>query len=154
MKRLFSLLFLFALVFASKAQTGRAYVYPLIAGDTLVNVDTAARIIPATAGYSAMAISVNVTKLTGSAITGKAYVYESLDGVNFGSPTDSATYVTNPQFTANLSAIVVPTYTATATFKKVTTPYVYYLVAATSTGTVTEKVQFLYTAKQYYITRP
>ena len=140
----------------SNAQTSpyaRAYTYPLIAGDTLVNVDTAARIVTATAGYSALAISVNVTKLTGSAITGKAYVYESLDGVNFGNPTDSATYVTNPSIVSNLSTAISPTYTATATFKKVTTPNVYYLVTATSTGTVTEKVQFLYTARQYFVTK-
>lgn len=153
MKRIVSIFILSLIVLASKAQTGRAYVFPLIAGDTLVNADTAARVIPATAGYSAMSISVNVTKLTGSAITGKAYLYQSLDGANYAL-TDSASYVTNPQFTSNLSASIVPTYTATANFQKTSTPSVYYLVAAVSSGTVTEKVQFLYTTKQYFITRP
>jgi hypothetical protein len=113
----------------------------------------AARVIPATAGYSAMSIAVNVTKLTGSAITGKVYLYQSLDGANY-QLTDSASYVANPQFTANLTGNIVPSYTSTAYFQKNTTPSVYYLVAATSSGTVTEKVQFLYTTKQYFITRP
>jgi hypothetical protein len=153
MKKIVSILILSLIVFVSQAQTGRAYVFSLIPGDTLVNADTSVRVIPATAGYSALAISVNVTKLTGSAITGKAYLYQSLDGANYAL-TDSALYVTNPQFSANLTANIVPTYTATATFQKTTTPSVYYLVAATSTGTVTEKVQFLYTVKQYFITRP
>jgi len=156
MKRLFSILLLcLAISFASKAQTGRAYVFPTIAGDTLVNTDTALRVIPATAGYSAMEISVNVTKLTGSAITGTCYLYESLDGVNWGSATDTAAYQVNPQFAANYSGgTIVPTYTSTAKFKKYTTPAVYYMVVAISSGTVSEKVQFLYTAKQYFITRP
>lgn len=150
MKKIISFLFLIAVMFTANAQNGKAYTFATIAGDTLINTDTAGRIITASAGYNSMAISVNVTKLTGSAITGTCYLYQSLDGKNFGAATDTAAFVGNQQFTANLPlGSIIPTYTQTATFRKITTPSVYYLVVAISSGTVTEKVQFSYTARKY-----
>jgi hypothetical protein len=151
-KVLFILMFAFIAI-VSNAQTGRAYVFATAFGDTLTNTDTSARIIPATAGYSCLGIQVNVTKLSGSAITGKAYLYQSLDGSNY-TLTDSANYNTSPIIVGNFASALVPSYQATAYITKQTSPGVYYLIAATSIGTVSEKVQFAYTAKQYFITRP
>ena len=157
MKKIVFLLAFVALAFCSEAQFARAYVYPTIAGDTLNSTggaDSTGRIITMTAGYNAASFAVNVTKLTGSAVTGKAYLLQSLDGVNF-IVTDSAVYNINPLMSAKFKPNgITPSYNATAKFDKITTPSVYYMILATATGTVSQKVQFLYTARPTFSSKP
>jgi hypothetical protein len=156
MKKILILLLLVVGGLATKAQVapyGKAYVFPTIAGDTLTNVDTVAKVIPATAGYSVLGIQVNANVLSGS-LAGKAYIYQSLDGYNY-TLTDSVAYSATPTFTSTIyPAGISPTYTNVATFQKTTSPSVYYLVEARSTTTVSAPVQILYTARPYYVTKP
>ena len=57
MKKIISLLFLVAFVAsAAFAQGGKAYQFPVIAGDTIVNTGTANKIITASGGYNSIGI--------------------------------------------------------------------------------------------------
>lgn len=141
MKKFLILFIALAISFAGKAQSGSAATFGLVAGDTLVNVDTVSKVIKATAGYNATAIQVNVKVSTGT-LAGKAYIYQSLDGVNY-TITDSAAYVPIVASSYN-----VATYTHTAYFTKVTVPSVYYRIWAVSTGTVSAPVQVWYTLRK------
>jgi hypothetical protein len=81
------IMFLLALVigFAMTSHAQRGSQFPLIAGDsinTVASLDTVFKTLPVTAGYSSMSIQVNTTKISGT-ISGKAYLYGSVDGVNF-----------------------------------------------------------------------
>lgn len=92
------ILFLFAVVmcFTATVRAQSATRMPLVAGDTVItsaSVDTVFKLLPATAGYSALGIQVNATKVSGT-ITAKAYLYSSLDGVKYNL-TDSATAFAN-----------------------------------------------------------
>jgi hypothetical protein len=114
MKKLFALLLVVGIALSSTAQ--HASLMPLKAGDTLTtsgSKDTVVKTITATAGYSALGVQVNVTKLSGT-ISAKAYLYGSLDGVNYNL-TDSSSAFANQ--TTNV-----------AWFTKQTTPYTYYQV--------------------------
>lgn len=142
MKKLLFILSFLAIAFVSNAQFGTARTFPLVAGDTLVNVDTVQKIIVSTAGYAASGIQVNATATTGT-FAATAYLFESLDGVNYKA-SDTATFVTNVA-----SSYSTPSYAKTAMFKKVTTPAVYYRVWVVSTGTQSTPVQVLYTLRKY-----
>lgn len=123
----------------SNAQS--ATLLPLIAGDTLsqsASSDTVTKVIRATAGYSAIGIQVNQTKLSGTG-SGKVYLYGSLDGTNYV-VTDS-------------SAAFTDVTTNTAFFTKVTAPYTYYKVQArpmgAATGTQSAIVRVYYVMKKH-----
>lgn len=123
----------------TKAQN--ATLVPLVAGDTLsqsATSDTVTKIIKATAGYSALGIQVNQTKLSGTG-SGKVYLYGSLDGTNY-LLTDSSSAFTD--ITTNV-----------AFFTKSTTPYTYYKVQArpmgAATGTQSAIVRVYYVLRKY-----
>jgi hypothetical protein len=101
---------------AFSATAQYATLMPLKVGDTISTSssrDTVTKVITATAGYSALGIQVVTTKVSGT-VAGKAYLYGSLDGINY-TLTDS-------------SAAFADQTTNTAFFIKTTTPYVYYRV--------------------------
>lgn len=141
MKKFLILFVAIALSFGAKAQFGNAAVFPTIAQDTLVNTDTVSKVIKATAGYNAIGVQINIKVSTGT-LAGKAYIYQSMDGVNYQA-TDSAAYVATVT-----SSYSTPTYTNTAYFTKQTVPGVYYRIWAISTGTVSAPVQVLYTLRK------
>lgn len=162
MKRLLFLLLTIATIFTvetahAQAPYGKAFVFPLIAGDTLNNIDTVAKVIPATAGYSTLGIQANLNKLSGTLTTGlgcKLYLYRSINDSRNYVLVDSALYVAVPVGAAGSVFGATNGYTHTAQITVDRSPGVYYLVAATSTGTVSAAVQIGYTARQYFITRP
>jgi hypothetical protein len=114
---------------------------PLRAGDTLVmsaSSDTVTKVIPSSAGYSSLAIQVNVTKVSGT-VAGKAYLASSLDGVNY-TVTDSSAAFTDQ--TTNV-----------AFFTKTPPPYGYYQVRVRPMGAATATMQGIvrvwFVAKKY-----
>lgn len=120
MKKFIATLLVFGIAIASFAQ--RATLMPVAAGDTIVassSSDTVTKIITATAGYSALGIQVNTTKVSGT-ISLKAYLYGSLDGTNYNLTDSSSAFADQ---TTNV-----------AYFTKVTTPYVYYKVQVRPMG--------------------
>lgn len=134
----FIILSMLAMVVGMATQAQRATLFPLIAGDTVSTSssrDTVTKIINATAGYSALGIQVNATKISGT-VSAKAYLYSSLDGTNYNLTDSSAAF-------ANQTTNVV-------WFTKTTTPYTYYKVTvqdpiggATSTQSVQVKVYYV-----------
>lgn len=144
--RLIGVLFC-ALAFAAKpasAQFGNAYTFPLVAGDTLNNVDSVFKTFTTTAGYSEIGIAVNLTKISGT-VAGNAVLYGSMDGITFY-PTDSANYVV--PLTSSYST---PTVTNVAYFSKSEAPWTTYLVVAKSTGTVSAQVRVKYTLRKHSV---
>lgn len=141
MKKIFLLaVVMFSLSIATKAQFGKAYQFPVIAGDTIItssSLDTMQKIITVTAGYSAIGIQVGGTKVSGT-ITSKAYVYGSLDGTTYVVTDSSAAF-------ANASG------TQAVFFTKTTSPYVYYKVQVRppTTATTTESLA----VKVWYVLR-
>lgn len=140
MKKLTCALLLMVGVFAS-TMAQRATLFPLVAGDTLsatAGMDTVTKVITVSAGYSALGVQVVATKLTGTPAA-KAYVYGSLDGVNYNL-TDSSGAFTD--ITTN-----------TAYFTKVTVPYVYYKVQVRPMGlastTQTTQVRVYYVLRKH-----
>jgi len=139
MKKIISLLLFTAIVFTSMAQT--ATLIPLIAGDTISTSssrDTVSKVITATAGYSAIGIQVNATKISGT-VSAKAYLYSSLDGTNYNLTDSSAAF-------ANQTTNAV-------WFTKTTAPYTYYKVAVgdplgLSTSTQSVQVRVYYVLKK------
>ena len=150
-KFLFLSLFMLTLSFASHAQFGAPAAFPLAAGDTLNNTDTVAKVIKATAGYSVVGIQVNLNKLSGT-VAGKVYVYASMDSRNYA-VIDSASYTAVPAGASGSVFGAIGSYTHTAILKEDRTPYAYYLVAATSSGTVSAPVQVVYTLRKYSTTQ-
>lgn len=140
------ILFLFALVFSfvvSNAQTRTVNPFPLAVGDSLVNTDSVQKYIPVTAGYANITVQVNIKKGTGT-LTGKLYLYSSLDNVTY-TLTDSASYVT-----PLISSFTNSAYTAQAIISKNTPGVTSYWAVATSSGTITSSpTQFIYTASKY-----
>lgn len=138
----FLILLLVVVGIASTTMAQRATLLPLIAGDTIstsTSRDTVTKIITATAGYSALGIQVNATKISGT-VSAKAYLYSSLDGTNYNLTDSSSAF-------ANQTTNVV-------WFTKTSTPYVFYKVTvqdpiggATSTQAV--KVQVYYVLRKY-----
>jgi uncharacterized RmlC-like cupin family protein len=121
----------------------RATIFPLIAGDTLTTSssrDTVTKVITATAGYSALGIEVVTTKVSGT-VAGKAYLYSSLDGVNY-TLTDSSSAFANQ--TTNVAF-----FTKTGGL-----PYVYYKVTVQdaiggATSTQANIVRVYYVLRRY-----
>jgi hypothetical protein len=138
----FIILSVLALVVGITTQAQRATLFPTILADTIstsTSRDTVTKTITATAGYSALGIQVNATKISGT-VSAKAYLYGSLDGTNYNLTDSSAAF-------ANQTTNVV-------WFTKTTTPYVYYKVTvqdpiggATSTQSV--KVQVYYVLRRH-----
>lgn len=134
----------------AKAQTnvyGSGQLFPLIAGDTLVNVDTVMKVITTTAGYRDMGVQVLVTTLTGTP-AGKLILLGSMDGLTY-TATDSialsAKQVNSaiPTGGANLTAFVW----------KTGVPFSHYMVMATNTAsTTTAIVRVWYTLRREQVT--
>lgn len=153
MKKLFSLaiaavsLFMVMLVATPQtaaAQSGFAYTYNTVAGDSLVTNDTVYRVITVSAGYPVLGVTVNIKKGTGT-LDGKAYIFTSMDGSTY-LRTDSATFTAVP----SLPGIASTGYTHSAQFSKSVPIGVKYLVMATQSGSLTASpVQFQYTARKY-----
>lgn len=140
MKKILLLVVMLGALF-SFTQAQNATLVTLAAGDTLsqsATSDTVTKIIKATAGYSALGIQVNQTKLSGTG-SGKVYLYGSLDGTNYV-VTDS-------------SAAFTDVTTNTAFFTKTTTPYTYYKVQArpmgASTGTQSAIVRVYFVLRKH-----
>lgn len=146
MKKIFYMLVvLLALTgYKASAQYGNALTLPLIAGDTLNNVDTVTKLIRITGGFSGLGVQVNLNKISGT-VAGKAYLWQSLDGSNY-LLTDSASYTT---LSTTQPSLATPTVTASAIFQKALVPSTYYLVEAVSSGTVSMQVKVLYTTRKY-----
>lgn len=123
MKKLFFLVVMLTGLFAAtQMQAQNATLLPLQVGDTLVmstSSDTVTKVIRATAGYSALGIQANVTKLSGT-VAGKAYLWSSLDGTNYVLTDSSAAFTDQ---TTNI-----------AQFTKLTTPFTHYRVMVKPTG--------------------
>jgi hypothetical protein len=137
------LIFLFALVlgFTISAKSQSATKFPTIVGDTIIttgSLDTVFKVIPATTGYSALGIQVVTTKISGT-VAGKAYLYGSLDGVNYVISDSSAAFVDQ---TTNV-----------AQFTKSTTPFTSYQVQVRQMGggttTQSNKVVVYYVLRRY-----
>ena len=120
--------------FTMTASAQRATTMPVAAGDTLVNADTTSKVIMVTAGYSGVVIQPIVTRLSGTA-AGKVYLYESLDGTNYGSAVDSLT----------LSNQV----TNTGLWKRTPPHPVFYKVTGISSGTVSELLTIKYVQRKH-----
>jgi hypothetical protein len=128
------------LSFGIQSYGQRATTMATVAGDTVSTssaLDTVSKVITATAGYSALGIQVQGTKVSGT-ITAKAYLYGSLDGTTYNL-TDSATAFAN----ASGAQCVY--------FTKTTTPYVYYKVQVRNVGATTSTE--VLAVKVYYVLR-
>ncbi len=137
------LVLMFVIFGAIQSQAQNATLLPLVAGDTIstaASLDTVSKVIPATGGYSTLGIQVNFTKVSGT-VTQKAYLYSSLDGVNY-QLTDSATAFANQSGTQSVW------------FTKSSVPYTYYkpvvrnMGANTSTESGIVRVYYVF-RKQY-----
>lgn len=114
----------------AKAQSnpfGNGQVFPLIAGDTLVNVDSVMKIVTATAGYRDIGIQVYVNKISGTP-AGKLILMASMDGVTY-TQTDSIALSTPPTNSAT-----IPVAFLTAQITKSGAPFTHYLVMVTNTA--------------------
>ncbi len=137
------LMFAFTLFLAkpAQAQFGSAYQFPLIAGDTLTNTDTVFKHVHLTAGYRDLGFHVLVNKLSGT-LTGKLIIMASMNGKDYA-PTDSMSYVVTPTTSA-----FTPTSTNEAWITKTGAPFPFYIILATSSGTVSAPVTVLYTSRR------
>ena len=133
MKKYLILISLALISLFSYGQFGKGAMFPVAAGDTITNTGTANKIITCTAGYDAMGIQPVITKGTGT-IGGNCIVYGSIDGTNYVSTGD----------TLKCTDIT----TNTKLFKYATTPYVYYKVVYTGTGTMVARWKVWYTLRK------
>ena len=133
MKKLFAILVMMvaSLSFTNKAgaQFGSAARLALNAQDTLntsSSLDTVTKYITATAGYSALGIQLNCTKISGT-VSAKAYLYGAMDGTNYNITDSSGAFADGDNY---------------IWFTKVTTPYTSYKIQVrNATGTAsTQKV--------------
>ena len=147
MKKLLIICSFLLIGIASQAQFGSAATFPLAKGDTLNNVDTVAKVITATTGYNAIGIQVNVNVLSGT-LAGKVYLYASMDNRNY-SLIDSASYASVPAGATNSVFGPSAGYTNVAVIKEIGVPFTHYLVAPTSSGTVSAQVRVSYTLRKY-----
>ena len=131
----------------SHAQVAGAYAFPLAAGDTLTNTDTAARSFVVSGGYGSMSVQVNLNKLSGT-VAGKVYLYAASDSRNY-TLIDSASYVAIPAGASGTIFGAAAGYTHVARISRSAPSDTKYLVAATSSGTVSAPVQFIYALKKY-----
>lgn len=142
MKKILILMFVI-IGFAYNSQAQRATLMPLVIGDTIstsASLDTVSKTITTTAGYSALGIQVNYTKVSGT-IASKAYLYSSLDGSVYQLTDSAGAAFTN---TSGTQAIW---------FTKTVTPYVYYkvMVRQPTLGGSTESgiVRVYYVARRH-----
>jgi hypothetical protein len=138
MKKLLPLLLL-VVGMMSTTMAQSATLMTTVAGDTVIatgGMDTVSKVITATAGYSALGVQVNTTKVSGT-ISLKAYLYGSLDGTNYQLTDSSAA------FTDVASNV--------AYFTKSTTPFVYYKVQVRPVGQVATTQSAA--VKVYYVLR-
>ena len=101
--------------------------------------DTVTKTINVSAGYSALGIQVTTTKTSGT-VAGKAYLYSSIDGINYTLTDSSAAF-------ANQT-------TNTAFFTKLNTPFAFYRVTVQdaiggSTSTQVNAVRICYTLRKH-----
>jgi len=145
MKKFLFVLLMVGLSFISThAQTGSAYTFPTVAGDSLVNADTVFKKISVTAGYSSLGIQVNIKKGTGT-LDGKMYLYTSVNAGTYVL-TDSASFTAVPvnALTSN------STWTHTAIITKTAPAGTRYIVAATQAGSLTSSpVSVSYTSRRH-----
>lgn len=129
----------------SHAQFGTALTLPLIAGDTLNNVDTVFKAITTTAGYRDLGVQVLIKKISGT-VAGKLILWGSMDGINYVA-TDSMSYaLTTP------SSLITPTFDNLAYVNKSGTPFTNYAILCTSTGTISAQVRVKYTLRRQQVT--
>lgn len=147
MKKIVLILLVMAGLFTvteSKAQSGTAYTFPTVAGDSLSTADSVYKKIPVTSGYSSLGVQVSIKKGTGT-LDGKFYLYTSVNG-NHYVLTDSASFTAVPTFgSVNANG----GYTHTARIEKVAPGGTSYIAVATQTGSLTASpVQISYTARK------
>lgn len=112
----------------------RATLMPLVAGDTIVNTGTVAKIFTATAGYSGAAVQVVLSKISGTG-AGTVQLYGSLDGTNY---------------TAIGSAYTITDVATQSQVFYVTAPLAVYIkVLATGSGTESVKMRTYYVERKY-----
>jgi len=127
---------------ASRAQFSTAYTFPVVAGDTLNNVDSVAKLVRATAGYNCMGFKADLNKLSGT-VAGKLYLYASNTNDSWAL-IDSATYSPIPAGVSGTTMGALNGYTHTAVIQEPRVPWTYYLVVPTSSGTVQAPVRVSY----------
>lgn len=132
---------MFAVSNKTHAQYGEALLLPLVAGDSIStssSLDTVSKVFRTTAGYSAIGIQVNGTRISGT-VTVKAYLYGSLDGSNYVVTDSSAAFANSG--------------TSSVFFTKVTSPYTYQKIqvrapdGAASTQLI--RMRFYYTLRRH-----
>lgn len=121
---------------------GNSAISRLVAGDTLVNVDTVFKVANTSAGYKDLGFQVFINKLTGTP-AGKMILWASTDGITYVA-TDSVSYaITTP------STLIIPTFTHSAVISKTGSPFSWYAVLVTNTAsTTTAQVRVRYTARK------
>lgn len=131
----------------ANAQTGSAYTFTTVAGDSLVNADTVFKVIPVTAGYTKMGIQVSIKKGTGT-LDGKFYLYSSVNGSAFVL-TDSASFSALPSLSTTYTGSVSGM-THTAIIEKTAPAGTKYIILATQAGSLTSSpVKVSYTARRH-----
>lgn len=136
-------LFLAAVIVALSlsATAQKAQLFPIIAGDTIstsASLDSVTKEIPVTAGYSALGIQVEGTKVSGT-ITAKAYLYSSLNGSTYTLTDSSAAF-------ANSAGAQSVFFTKTGGL-----PYAYYKIQVRNVGGTTSTE--VLAIKVYYVLR-
>lgn len=146
MKKLLLFVAVVLSITATKAQS--AVRMAIIAGDTVItssSLDTVTKVLPVTAGYSAMGIQVIGTKVGGT-ITSKAYLAGSLDGVTY-TVTDSSSAF------ANAAGDQSVFFTKTGGL-----PYTYYRIQVkpptSAASTESLAVRVYYSLKRFDATKP
>lgn len=130
---------------AQNSGNGSAYIFPVVAGDSLATADSVYKIIPVTAGYSQLSIQIDIKKGTGT-LDGKFYLYKSVNASNY-ILSDSASFTAVPTFGAvNANA----GYTHTAIIEKAAPGGTRYIAVAAQTGSLTASpVRISYTCRKY-----
>ncbi len=136
-----------------KAQNGKAFVFPVVRGDTLVTAnafvnDSCFKVIPITAGYASVGIEAKV-RVTSGTLLGKCYLLSSYDNVNW-KMVDSVSYVSPVNYTG-----ATATTTKLATFERTAPGPVYFtMIVASQQSTCTGIATVSYTARKYSTEKP
>ena len=146
MKKLVFLLALVVAINSAHAQYSTAKVFSLQAHDTLNNVDSSYRSFQNTTGIASMGIQVNVKTLSGT-LAGKVILYASNNNRDYVA-IDSSNYTATAPIGKVFGA--ASPYTNVAIINRPTAPFQYYIIMATSTGTVSAATQFLLTTRKSY----
>jgi hypothetical protein len=136
MKKLIIIMLVVFVALATYSQSGVAYQFPVIAGDTITDTGTANIIIKASGQYKAIGIQPIVTKVSGT-VAGNCILYASQDGVNYKSTGDTLAC-------ANQT-------TNTALFKVIDPAYTYYKIVYTGSGTMVAKWKVWYTERKQMV---